>query len=58
MKKFLKTGFFMLAFADTIASCKKEKLSEIGEGSIKAETYTFNKATKSFDLGDEVKSEK
>ncbi|TKC55582.1 hypothetical protein FBD94_24810 [Pedobacter hiemivivus] len=57
MTKFLKTGLFMLAFAATIASCKKEKLSDIGEGSIKAETYTFNKATKSFDLGDEVKSE-
>ncbi|MNK01701.1 hypothetical protein D3C87_195070 [compost metagenome] len=38
-------------------SCKKEKLSDIGEGSVTAETYTFNRATKSFDLGDDISSE-
>ncbi len=39
-----------------IVGCKKNEFSDIGEGTVVAKEYIFNRATKTFDLGDEVKS--
>ncbi|WAC40535.1 hypothetical protein [Pedobacter sp. SL55] len=56
MKKILKTLLFCFLAIAIIVGCKKNDFSDIGEGTVEAKEYTFNRATKTFDLGDELKS--
>jgi hypothetical protein len=56
MKKILKSLLFCCLAIAVIAGCKKNALSDIGEGTVSSQEYTFNRATKTFDLGNEVKS--
>lgn len=55
MKKILKSLLLCSLAMAIIAGCKKHELADIGEGTFVAKAYTFNRATKTFDLGDEVK---
>ena len=56
MKKILKTLLFCFLAIAIIAGCKKNEFSDIGEGTVEAKEYIFNRATKTFDSGDELKS--
>ncbi len=56
MKKILKTLLFCFLAIAIITGCKKNEFSDIGEGTVEAKEYIFNRATKTFDSGDELKS--
>jgi len=56
MKKILKPLLFCFLAMAIIAGCKKNEFSDLGEGTVEAQEYTFNRATKTFDLGNELKS--
>lgn len=56
MKKILKPLLFCFLAMAIIAGCKKDEFSDLGEGTVEAQEYTFNRATKTFDLGNELKS--
>jgi len=55
MKTMLKSLLLFCLGVMAIVGCKKNEFSDIGEGTVVAKEYTFNRATKTFDLGDEVK---
>jgi hypothetical protein len=57
MKKIIKKLMFFFLVGITISACKKDISTGKGGGSVTSEEYAFNRATKTFDLGDEVKSE-
>lgn len=56
MKKILKPLLFCFLAIAIIAGCKKDEFSDVGDGTVEAQEYTFNRATKTFDLGNELKS--
>lgn len=56
MKKILKPLLLCCLAIAIIAGCKKNEFSDIGDGTVEAKEYTFNRATKIFDLGSELKS--
>jgi len=57
MKKILNILSFCCFATLIIIGCKKNEFSDVGEGTVSAPEYTFNRATKTFDLGDELKSD-
>lgn len=56
MKKILKPLLFCFLAMAIIAGCKKNEFSDVGDGNVEVKEYTFNRATKTFDLGNELKS--
>lgn len=56
MKRILKPLLFCFLAIAIIAGCKKNEFSDIGDGTVETQEYTFNRATKTFDLGNELKS--
>lgn len=54
MKKILNTLLFCSIMLTIISSCKKNEFSEMGEGAVEAKEYIFNRATNTFESGDEV----
>ena len=56
MKKILKPLLLCCLAMAIIAGCKKNEFSDVGDGTVEAKEYTFNRATKIFDLGSELKS--
>jgi len=56
MKKILTPLLYCCLALAIIAGCKKDDFSDVGDGTITAQEYTFNRATKTFDLGNEIKS--
>lgn len=56
MKKILKPLLLCCLAIVIIAGCKKNEFSDVGDGTVEAKEHTFNRATKIFDLGSELKS--
>ena len=56
MKKILKPLLFCFLAIAIIAGCKKNEVTSAGEGSVEAKEHVFNRATKKFDLGNELKT--
>jgi hypothetical protein len=57
MKKIINILLLCCLAVTIIIGCKKNEFSDVGEGTVNAQEYTFNRATKTFDLGDELKSD-
>ncbi len=56
MKKILKVLLFCGIALTIITACKKNEVSEIGGGTVEAKEYIFNRATNTFESGNEVTS--
>jgi len=56
MKKIFKSLLFCFLAILIIASCKKNEFSDLGEGNVEAKEYIFNRATNTFETGNEVTS--